>query len=149
MSWQDTLTTLLKLATPVASVSAAEHGSTFESAWNDPALKDAREKLLAELTQDGAIQQMIEASQRLREQSAALQKKAVLSPDELKKLGVLTATAEKLSAQALAGAVTSQAIFLYTIQQLLPWLQRAVDVGILIAGEAAKTRDLELDSLPA
>lgn len=144
MSWQDTLTTLLNLAMPVASAIEAGQGLTFESAWNDPAIKDLREKLVTELTQADATEHLIEASQKLSEQAEALQKRSTLAPDDLKKLGVLTGMAYKLSAQALASAATPQAIFQYTIEELLPWLQHAVDVGVIVAS-AVKTKNLEPD----
>ena len=141
MSWQDTLSTIIGLSLPVAEAIAG-HGVTLENAWDHPAIKALRERLVSELTRDGTIEQMLEASQSLREQHRQLLQKPTLTPEELRKLGVLSASAYALSADALAHAVTPQAIFLYTLRQLLPWLQRAAELGLLIA-RTSTGRDLE------
>ena len=62
-------------------------------------------------------------------------------PPELRKLGVLSAAAYTLSGDALAHAVTPKAIFLYTLRQLLPWLQRAAELGVLVARASAGGRE--------
>lgn len=142
MIWQDTLSTLLGLSLPVAEAIAG-HGVTLENAWDHPAIKALRERLVSELTRDGTIEQMLEASQSLREQHRQLLQKPTLTPEELRKLGVLSASAYALSANALAHAVTPQAIFLYTLRQLLPWLQRVAELGLLVARSSAGGRELE------
>lgn len=140
MSWQETLSTVLGLSLPVAEAIAG-HGITMENAWDHPAIKALRERLVSELTRDGTIEQMLEASQSLREQHRQLLQRPTLTPEELRKLGVLSAAAYTLSGDALAHAVTPQAIFQYTLRQLLPWLQRAAELGVLVARASAGGRE--------
>lgn len=133
MSLQDTLMKFLRLFAPALDASKAGVDITSEGAWNSSLLMELREKLVAELTQSGTIEQLDEASQQLRKQHADLLAKPESTPDYLKKLGALSEAAYVLSSKALQSAATPQAIFLYTIKQLIPWLQRAVEAGILIA----------------
>lgn len=148
MSWQDTLSKILESAQPI-STSIARGELTLENAWTHPVLQEARERLVAELTKDGAIEEMMEAGRRLREQHQALLAKPTLTAEELRKLGVLSATAYALSGEALATAVTSKAIFMYTIRQLVPWLQRAADLAIFIRRLATGDRNIDaIDERP-
>lgn len=133
MSWQDTLTKILRLVAPALDASRAGADLTHEGAWNSSLLMELRDKLVMELTQSGTIEQLDEASRQLREQHATLLAKPEATPDYIRKLGVLSAAAYVLSAKALQSAATPQAVFLYTIKQLIPWLQRAVEAGLLIA----------------
>lgn len=132
MQWQDTLGRLLDAALPVAETAAKEKMKP-EELWTHPLVKEAREHLVSELVRDGGIDDLLDAGQRLRERHRALLGKPELSPRELQQLGVLSGTAYALSAEALAAAVTPKAIFLYTMQKLLPWLQRAAKLALIIA----------------
>lgn len=132
MQWQDTLGRLLDAAIPVAETANRERLKP-EELWTHPMVKEARERLVSELVRDGGIDDLLAAGQRLRDKHRALLAKPELTPRELQQLGVLSGTAYALSAEALAAAVTPKAIFFYTMQKLLPWLQRAAKLALLIA----------------
>jgi hypothetical protein len=132
MQWQDTLGRLLDTALPIAET-AAKEGIKPEELFTSPLVKEARERLVSELMRDGGIEDLLAAGQRLRERHRVLVAKPELSPRELQQLGVLSGAAYALSAEALAAAVTPKAIFLYTMQMLLPWLQRAAKLALIVA----------------
>lgn len=132
MSLQEILTDFLKQAEPLLSAVRANPNLSLESIWSDPNLKEARDKLVARLTQESTIEQLLQASAQLRKQHKDLLATPNRTPEDLRKLGVLADAALVLSAEALSSAATPWSMFVYTMRQLLPWVQRAVDVGLLI-----------------
>lgn len=127
MSWEQTLLGLLDASQPITKA-IADGQITVDNAWGHPTLTAARDNLMRILGKQGTIDSLLEASQRLRDKHRRLLAKDVLTPDEITALGVLSATAHALSADALARAATPQAIFAYTIQRLAPWITRVASL---------------------
>ena len=144
MEWHSALIEVLDLSLPITSALAAQPHITIDTAWDHPAIKLVRDRLMSFLGQPSTIEQLSAASEVLRARHAELVRKPRLSSAELVQLGVLSSTAYVLSAQALSEASTPQALFRYTITQLTPWLKRAAEVAI-IAYQIAKARDLPRD----
>ena len=149
MDWRTALTELLDLSLPVTAAIAAQPHLTLANAWDHPAVKIVRERLMSYLGKPSTIAELSEASEQLRTLHEELLRKDKLTTAELVRLGVLSGTAYVLSAKALAEAATPQALFSYTLQQVTPWLKRAADVAILAKQIISAARDLDsLDSAP-
>jgi hypothetical protein len=138
MAWDDILLQILDASVPITEALASGQ-LTADNLWTNPAVEKARDKLVGILTREGTIDSMIEASQKLRAKHRQLMDKDPLTVEELRALGVLSGAAYALSADALARAVTPQAIFFYTIHKLIPWIQRIVKLADVIA----RSRDLD------
>lgn len=144
MSWENTLTSILECAGPIAEAIAGGQ-MTAEGAWSHPAVKDLRERLMREVGGEGKIEDLLEAGRQLRAQHAKLLKKEELSAQDLARLGVLSAASYQLSSDALARASSGKALFLYTMKQLMPWLKRAADLALLIAQGSSGSQDRCID----
>lgn len=131
MTWEETLIVLLDSSRPITT--ALTDGSvTADNVWTHPAFGQSRDKLVELLTKEGTVDSMLEASRKLREKHQQLLLKDKISTEELRALGVLSAAAYALSGEALARSVTPQAIFMYTILRIMPWIERLAGVAGMI-----------------
>ncbi len=132
----DTLNDLAKKAKAVADAAKAKNISVNNAFDDGSPVKALADDLTALLTDDGQIEKLLQASQDMKAQHEALARKHPLTGDDFRQLGILAAGATVLSAQALALAVTRKQIFLYTMQQIWPWLQQGAKLGLEIASLA-------------
>lgn len=131
MTWQAVFTEVAEAVQPIAQALRAGAVQSAEAAFHNPALAVAREALLVQLRQRATVSALLAASVELRLQHEALMTKPELTMVELQQLGVLSGLAQVLSARALEQELTEQERFMFAVTQLSPWLQRAVENGVV------------------
>src|SRR5216117_544630 len=94
---------LFKVAEPVAHAFADGH-LTVDNAWTDPSITAVRDTLTALLTKDGTVDRLLQASHDMRVEHNKLLKKQPFTAADLQQLGILSAGAALLSAEAFATA---------------------------------------------
>lgn len=152
MRWQQSLETTAELATQVLSAARAAGSQDPWAVWDDPGVQAAAAALRADLERSGKVAELCEAADSLRAAHAELCARLGGSPadQDLIRLGILSAAAYALSAQAMTQAASLREVVEYTVRQLLPWLLRAAELGLLVAGKAPPAPaqpDLDLVSL--
>lgn len=131
MTWQAVFTEVVQAVQPIAQALRTGAVQSAESAFHHPALAVARDALLVQLRQRATVSALLTASVELRLQHEALMTRPQLTVVELQQLGVLSGLAQVLSARALEQELTDQERFMFTVTQLSPWLQRAVENGLV------------------
>ncbi len=133
MGWEDTLTKLYQLALPIMKTIKERDDATLENVWENEEIKNARAKLNALLMETGTIGPLTEASKELLKRQRQLISKGDLSADDIEKIGVLSATAYVLSAEAFASLITPKAVFIYTLKEVNPWVELLAKLTIVVA----------------
>ncbi|MGA7875703.1 MAG: hypothetical protein WCA08_08575 [Desulfoferrobacter sp.] len=133
MGWEDTLTKLYQLALPIMKTIKERDDVTLENVWENEEIKNARAKLNAHLMETGTIGSLTEASKELLKRQRQLISKGDLSADDIEKIGVLSATAYVLSAEAFASLITPKAVFIYTLKEVYPWVELLAKLTIVVA----------------
>jgi hypothetical protein len=131
MTWQAVFTEVAEAVQPITQALRTGAVQSAEAAFHHPALALARDALLAQLQHRATVRALLDASVELRRQHEALMTKPELTVLELQQLGVLSGLAQVLSARALEQELTEQERFLFAVTQLSPWLQRALENGVV------------------
>lgn len=150
----DVQSALKRLATALAPIEQALSTGSVASAaaaFREPTLQAARQAIVQELARRSTQDELIATSQGLRQRHQLLSQQDPLGPAELQQLGVLSALAVVLSAQALRQALSDEQRFLHAVTQIGPWLQRAAACGVDVSPArspiAAQLPGLLLNSL--
>lgn len=128
----DTVSRTYELCLPIIKLIKKREGITIEDIWEDDDFRDVREQLSEFLTKKGTIGSLAEASNELQRQHRELVRKSDLTPEEIEKMGILSATAYVLSAEAFASLITPKAVFIYTLKEIYPWLELLAKVAIRV-----------------
>lgn len=131
MDWQSALTRIVGAMAPIGAALQSGAVKSAHDAFHDPALAGARDALLAELQRRAAREELLLASAELQRQHGELANAPVLSPADLQRLGVLSGLALALSTRAIEQDLSAQDLFTHAVARLSPWLDRAVDCGIV------------------
>ena len=83
MDWRTALTELLDLSLPVTAAIAAQPHLTLANAWDHPAVKIVRERLMSYLGKPSTIAELSEASEQLRTLHEELLRKDKLTMNDL------------------------------------------------------------------
>jgi hypothetical protein len=127
---------LVRLSAALAPVERALTTGSIPSAvaaFREPALQQARQAIVQELSRQSTQSELIATSHALLRQHQLLSQQSDLGPTELQQLGVMSALALVLSAEALRNAVTDEQRFLHAVTQVGPWLSRAADCEVAAA----------------
>ncbi|MGA7878806.1 MAG: hypothetical protein WCA08_24315 [Desulfoferrobacter sp.] len=133
MDWEDTLSKLYQLARPIMRSVRERDDITLENVWVNDDLKEVREKLSALLMDTKTINSLTEASKELLKKQRQLISQGDLTAEEIEKIGVLSATAYVLSAEAFASLITPKAVFIYTLKEVYPWMELLAKLAIVVA----------------
>lgn len=133
MDWEDTLSKLYQLALPIMRSVRERDDITLENVWVNDDLKEVREKLSALLMDTKTINSLTEASKELLKKQRQLISQGDLTAEEIEKIGVLSATAYVLSAEAFASLITPKAVFIYTLKEVYPWMELLAKLAIVVA----------------
>lgn len=130
MGFQQSLQRLLDvcLSDPrLGAAQLAQTGRVLATEFQPASLRRIENEIMEQQGRAELQRAMVQVQQA----HAALSSKPELAPQQLVQLGVLSGLALTLSAEALRRAAKAEALAAYTIENVLPWLCRAVSCGIL------------------
>jgi hypothetical protein len=125
----DPIRDLLDIATKIRDIAADHDGITWESAFSHPAVVGLRDDLLALLGAADTASAMIAGVETL---NAEWDRMHAVVPLDVAACGVVAAAARSLSYAAVAKAGEPLQLFVFTMRELLPWLERALQLGVAL-----------------
>lgn len=128
MTWIETLLSLVDLAAPIVKIVNEREDLTLENAWDSDAVRELRDRLNQHINAETSTDSLMEASDKMLKLHQELLKKENLTSEDLINLGILSSTAYVLSANALIEASDPKQVFLYTLKQVYPWVEKVIPV---------------------
>lgn len=133
MQWQQSLQQIISLAIQVQAAAMAAGTADPAAVWEDPEVRAAGNRLLLDVSGSESVSEILEASEQLRAEHAAILARPPHTEEDLVRLGILSAAAYALSSKAMVEAESAKALVCYTVTQVLPWLLRLAHMGMLLA----------------